>query len=165
MEVQFSLAMVCSKLKDQDKRLVGRLGEGWVVREEGQLLLASSLRLRESFLFSRLLASHEVARERLKESLDLYPGGPLEAGLAEVCRSLVVNDRRCPAMVTDRRITHNGLEVGLYQRGGEGGWGLKLEAVREGCSAGEGVRELEEVLRRIQGGGGEDSLAASRYGA
>ena len=122
VDVQFSLAMVCSKLADRETKLVGRLGEGWVVREEGQLLLASTLRLRESFLFSRLLTSHEVARERLREPLDLYPGGPLEPGLAKVCRGLVVNDRRCPAMVTDRRITQNGLEVGLYQRGGEGGW-------------------------------------------
>ena len=51
--------------------------------------------------------------EKLKEPLNLYPG-ILSEDQAKTVVKMYTNTKRCPAMITDRRMTYNGFLIGLY---------------------------------------------------
>ena len=106
-EVKFNMHNLCMKVKEPVDPLVGPLGPGWVVRQASTLALLCPTRLRETFLLQRMMGHHVLRSERRRQAEVLELGPRLE----EVARAMVVNTARCPAMLTDRRMTHNGLEV------------------------------------------------------
>ena len=78
---------------------------------------------------------------------------------------MFTNNRRCPAKITDRRVTHNGFMLGLYQTAGHNGDDMGSFTIRlEGkcpllphC----GVSDLTELLGLV-GRSKEDSVRRTR---
>ena len=104
--------------------------------------------------------------ERLSEPLVVFPG-LLTEGEARTALKMFTNRRQCPAKITDRRITHNGLMLGLYHvaashNGDElSSFTMRLEGV---CPLlpHYGLSDLREVLELVRLAGAEDSVKRSR---
>ena len=138
------------QLQDSGPRhVVGRLQEGWVVQDRGDVWLMFPPRLRETILYERLMTSHVMPCERMAEPVVVWPG-LLSEEEAETAVKMFTNTRKCPAQVTDRRVTHNGFMLGLYHVAGQdgddtGSFTLRLEGTCPLLSN-YNVSDLRELL-------------------
>ena len=109
-------------------------------------------RVRETILYERLMASHVMPCEKMAEPVVVHPG-LLSEDEARTALGLFTNTRRCPAKITDRRITHNGFMLGLYSVAGHDGGDSQAFTIRlEGTCpllARYDVSDLRELLGRV----------------
>ena len=144
-------------IHDTKSNIVTQFSSGYIVKEESELYLMYPPRLREMILFQRLMDNHQMPMEKLKEPMNLYPG-ILSEDQAKTVVKMYTNNKRCPAMITDRRMTYNGFLIGLYHGSSldtshddqdNVGFRLKLESK---CSLIPfyGVDDLIEIIKLVE---------------
>ena len=153
-----------TRTESEESYVVTKFMSGWIVRDGSELSLLYPPRLREMILFERLMSNHVLPAEKI-DPVVVYPG-VLTRDQASTLLSMFTNNKRCPPMITDRRLGHNGLTVGVYHTAGDTGHDqldnvtLKLET-RCSLIPYLGVDDLMEIIEKVSAGN-TDSVGASR---
>merc|ERR1711915_252196 len=143
--------------------VVAPFQSGWIVKDETELLLLNPHCLREVILYNRLLCNHKIPTETLDEPMLLYPGKLSLDQANKILRMPKNQDPLHAALVSDRRITHNGFMIEHRKASPQSPDAQTfVYLVAKSTIPFYGVEELEEILNFVSDEVLDDDIKQSR---